>query len=163
MFSQKDSSELLSFGTPNSSDGYSGALKKLEFNDSIDTSKVENMSNMFTNSSIKNLDLSGFNTPNLTIMEGMFSWSKAEVIDMSNFDTSNVTNMSWMFSGASKLKTIYAGEKFSINDSANISGMFSICDSLVGGAGTVFDSDKTDKTYARIDEGTSTPGYFTRK
>lgn len=41
--------------------------------------------------------------------------------------------------------------------------MFSNTTNLVGGAGTVYDSTKTDKTYARIDGGTSSPGYFTLK
>ena len=41
--------------------------------------------------------------------------------------------------------------------------MFTGCTSLVGGQGTVYDSTKVDKTYARIDGGTSSPGYFTLK
>ena len=42
--------------------------------------------------------------------------------------------------------------------------MFLDCELLVGGAGTKFDSNnKTDKTYARIDGGTSAPGYLTKK
>lgn len=44
-----------------------------------------------------------------------------------------------------------------------MSEMFYECNSLVGGAGTVYDGTKIDKTYARIDGGTSSPGYFTRK
>lgn len=41
--------------------------------------------------------------------------------------------------------------------------MFKNCESLVGGAGTKCDSGHTDKAYARIDGGTSAPGYFTLK
>ena len=41
--------------------------------------------------------------------------------------------------------------------------MFNNCTSLVGGQGTKYDSTKVDKTYARIDGGTSNPGYFTSK
>ena len=41
--------------------------------------------------------------------------------------------------------------------------MFNFATNLVGGAGTVYDSSKTDKTYAHIDGGTSNPGYFTLK
>ena len=40
--------------------------------------------------------------------------------------------------------------------------MFYNCTSLVGGAGTTYNSSYTDKTYARIDS-SSTPGYFTSK
>ncbi|MCI7559653.1 MAG: hypothetical protein MSS76_06005 [Clostridium sp.] len=32
---------------------------------------------------------------------------------------------------------------------------------LVGGLGTTYNSSYVDKTYARIDGGTSNPGYFT--
>ena len=38
--------------------------------------------------------------------------------------------------------------------------MFSLCNSLVGGNGTLFDGDHVDKEYARIDK-EGTPGYFT--
>ena len=45
--------------------------------------------------------------------------------------------------------------------------MFNSCNAkitnLVGGAGTTYNSSKIDKTYARIDGGTSNPGYFTLK
>ena len=41
--------------------------------------------------------------------------------------------------------------------------MFKNCTSLVGGQGTVYNSSKINKTYARIDGGTSSPGYFTGK
>ena len=39
--------------------------------------------------------------------------------------------------------------------------MFSGCTKLIGGAGTKYNSSYVDKTYARIDGGTSNPGYFT--
>ena len=39
--------------------------------------------------------------------------------------------------------------------------MFRGCEKLVGGKGTAFDEAFTDKTYARPDGGTSSPGYFT--
>jgi hypothetical protein len=41
--------------------------------------------------------------------------------------------------------------------------MFSNCTSLVGGKGTAYEKWRTDYTYARIDGGTSKPGYFTDK
>ena len=39
--------------------------------------------------------------------------------------------------------------------------MFLACTNLMGGAGTVYNSSNVDKTYARIDKGTSEPGYLT--
>ena len=41
--------------------------------------------------------------------------------------------------------------------------MFIDSSNLVGGAGTTYNSSFVDKTYARIDGGTSSPGYFTLK
>ena len=41
--------------------------------------------------------------------------------------------------------------------------MFKNCTSLVGGAGTTYDGNYIDSTYARIDKGSSDPGYLTYK
>ena len=38
--------------------------------------------------------------------------------------------------------------------------MFNGCENLKGGAGTVFDKGKIDKSYARVDGGTAAPGCF---
>ena len=43
------------------------------------------------------------------------------------------------------------------------SNMFYNTTNLVGGAGTTYNSSYVDKTYAKIDGGTSSPGYFTAK
>ena len=55
-------------------------------------------------SSLTNIDLSNFNTNNVTDMSWMFSeCSSLTNIDLSNFNTNNVTDMSGMFSGCNKL------------------------------------------------------------
>ena len=41
--------------------------------------------------------------------------------------------------------------------------LFAGCTNLVGGKGTTYNSSHIDKAYARIDGGTSAPGYFTEK
>lgn len=97
----------------------------------------------------------------ITSMLYMFSDSKATTLDVSNFDTSNVTNMSNMFNGSTNLKTIYVSNKFNTDNVTSSTNMFNGCVSLVGGSGTKYNSSKIDKTYARIDGGTSNPGYFT--
>ena len=129
----------------------------------FDTSKVRDMSVMFYNSQATTLDVSNFNTSNVTEMSAMFYNSQATTLDLSNFDTSKVTDMSSMFKNATNLKTIYGSSKFVTTAVTRSSSMFSGCTNLVGGAGTKYDSTKTDKTYARIDGGTSNPGYFTAK
>ena len=71
--------------------------------------------------------------------------------------------MRYMFSDSNKLKTIYSSNKFNTDAVTSNGSMFSGCTSLVGGAGTRYDANHVDKTYARIDGGTSNPGYFTSK
>ncbi len=128
----------------------------------FDTSKVTDMSNMFSGSQATTLDVSGFDTSKVTNMSGMFSSSQATTLDVSNFDTSKVTNMSYMFYNT-KAKTIYSSDKFVTNSVTTSNNMFAGATNLVGGNGTAYNSSYVDKTYARIDGGTSSPGYFTLK
>ena len=127
----------------------------------FDTSNVTSMGSMFHISQATILDVSGFNTSKVTNMYNMFASSKAVTLDLSSFDTSNVTNMGYMFNNANNLKTIYVSSKFNIDTVTSSTNMFYGCTSLVGGAGTKYNSSYVDKTYARIDGGTSNPGYFT--
>ena len=130
---------------------------------SFDTSNVIDMSSMFYNSQATTIDLSSFNTSKVTDMKWMFLNSQATTIDLSSFDTSKVTNMRYMFQNSKDLKTIYVSNKFNTDTVIDSTNMFTSCTSLVGGNGTTYDSTKIDKTYARIDGGTSSPGYFTLK
>ena len=121
------------------------------------------MSSMFFSSQATTLDLSNFDTSNVSNMSSMFSSSQATTLDVSNFDTSKVTDMSKMFYNSTKLKTIYASNKFNTDAVTSSIEMFTHSTNLVGGSGTTYNSSYTDKTYARIDGGTSNPGYFTSK
>ena len=127
----------------------------------FDTSKVTGMSYMFYNSQVITLDMSSFDTSKVTDMSRMFQNIQVTTLDLSSFDTSKVTSMNQMFYNSTKIKTIYVSDKFNINAVTSSTNMFYKCTSLVGGSGTVYDSSKIDKTYARIDGGTSNPGYFT--
>ena len=53
-----------------------------------------------------------------------------EYLDLSNFDTSNVTNMISMFVECNKLKEIKGLNKFNTKNVIDISGMFAGCSSL---------------------------------
>ena len=130
---------------------------------SFNTSNVTNMYQMFSKSHVNNLDLSNFNTSKVTDMNRMFWSTYATTIDVSSFDTSKVTDMNSMFYGGDNLETIYASSKFVTTAVSDSEVMFEGSTSLVGGAGTKYNSSYTDKTYARIDGGTSNPGYFTEK
>ena len=132
---------------------------------SFNTENVTHMNGMFQNcSSLTSLDLSSFNTENVTYMYRMFRYcSSLTSLDLSSFNTANVTHMNGMFDSCSGLKTIYASSLFTTGAVSSSEAMFNGCYYLVGGAGTKYDAYYIDKTYARIDGGTSNRGYFTAK
>ena len=127
----------------------------------FNTSKVTNMGGMFFFSQATTLNVSNFDTLNVTSMNSMFYHTQVTTLDLSSFDTSNVTGMNSMFASSYKLTTIYASNKFNTDNVTDSRGIFADTVKLVGGSGTKFNSSYTDKTYARIDGGTSNPGYFT--
>ena len=129
----------------------------------FNTSKVTDMRWMFQESIATNINLSGFDTSNVINMSKMFYESQATTLDLSSFDTSNVTDMGGMFGWNENLKTIYISIKFNVDKVTSSNNMFYRNTNLVGGAGTTYDANHTDKEYARIDGGTSNPGYFTAK
>ena len=131
----------------------------------FNTTKVTNMFAMFQNcSGLTSLDLSRFNTANVKEMGAMFSGcSGLTSLDVSTFNTANVTSMMDMFYGCSGLTTIYVGNDWTTENVTTSIRMFSGCTNLVGGAGTAYDANHTDYTYAHIDGGTANPGYFTGK
>ena len=162
--SQATTLDLSSFNTSNVT-LMSGMFQKsqtLVLNlENFDTSNVSNMSFMFYDSQATTLDLSNFNTSKVTNMSGMFSRSQVTTLDLSSFNTSSVTNMNGMFNDSTLLTTIYASDKFNTYNVMYSTDMFTGCTNLVGGTGTKYNSSYVDKTYARIDGGTSNPGYFT--
>ena len=115
-------------------------------------------------STLTSLNISSFKTDSVTNMSYMFSdCSSLTSLDISSFNTGNVTNMSYMFQRCSILTTIYAGDGWSTENVQSKYGknMFNNSTKLVGGKGTAFDASHIDYTYARIDCGAETPGYFT--
>ena len=112
---------------------------------------------MFYNCTFTALDLSNFNTSNVTRMTYMFSGcSSLTTLDLSNFDTSKVTDMNYMFRFCSGLITIYASNLWSLNSLRDSKGMFNGCEKLVGDI--PFDPNYTDATYAK-----TSGGYLTYK
>ena len=110
----------------------------------IDTSEIKDMSYLFCDSrynaqgnkffsvfnvhnNIKKLNLSTWNTSNVTDMSGMFSDCKTLVeLDLSSFDTSNVDNMEWMFSECKSLEQLDIS-RFDTSEVKDMGGMFSEC------------------------------------
>ena len=84
-------------------------------------------------------------------------------LDLTSFNIINVRDMSFMFSGCSGLNTIYVDENWNTESLTSSKYMFEKCTKLVGGAGTIYDSNHVDVAYAHVDGGPSNPGYFTDK
>lgn len=103
----------------------------LDFINKLDTSKVTDMNNMFSNcNKLQTIDLSNFNTSNVTDMSYMFySCPYLTPLDVSSFDTSNVTTMYNMFENCNSLTTLDVSN-FNTDKLNNAYGMFSYCRQL---------------------------------
>jgi len=128
----------------------------------LNTSEVISMYSMFGNCALlQTLDVTSFDTQKVTDMSGMFyNCSNLSTLNLASFNTSKVTDMKTMFKDCKKLTTIYVSKLWSTNAVENFSEMFSGCTLLKGGNNTVYDANKTDKEYARIDVA-GTHGYLT--
>lgn len=61
---------------------------------------------------------------------GVFGYSDYEYIDISGWDTSNVTDMKYMFNRSEKLKSVNGLDKIDTSNVENMEGMFTNCKSL---------------------------------
>ena len=97
----------------------------------FDTHNITNMSFMFWN--CKNLNyliLENFNTKNVVDMSGMFSFCESlKKIDLSNFITQNVSDMSYMFNKCYNLTTLNLSN-FNTDSINSMKSMFSRCTNL---------------------------------
>jgi surface protein len=72
-------------------------------------------------------------------------------------------SMEQMFASCWQLQTIIVGSHWTTYYTENTQDMFKDCMNLVGSAGTTYDANHTDGTYAHADGGTKYPGYLTYK
>ena len=109
--------------------GISSKLNSIIGLNKLNTSNVTNMTRMFESCpKLTQIDLSNFNTSNLQHMEDMFhSCLLLESLDLSSFNTKNVTNMSGLFRDDTKLKTIYVGDNWIVDDNTDTQIMFQNC------------------------------------
>ena len=108
----------------------------------LDTSRVTNMTGMFSNLEYHNdengfvsLDLSHFDTSKVTNMSQMFAAEYSnpfQSLDLSHFNTSNVTDMSQMFQGQGKLNAINLSS-FNTKNVKTMKGMFQDVDNVNAG------------------------------
>ena len=129
------------------------ALESLNLTN-FNTENVTDMSWMFYGcSALESLNLTNFNTAKVTHMIHMFyGCSALKSLDLTNFNTAKVEYINDMFSGCSALTTIYVSDKFVTTKVINGSDMFTGCEKLKG-----YNDSKTDYTYANC----GPDGYFT--
>ena len=157
----------------------------------FNTANVTDMNRMFyLCNGLTNLNVCSFNTSKVKDMRFMFSdCNNLKKLDLSSFDTSSVTTIDSLFSSggatcllywwktalgsrhpaftwttqSSILETIYVSDSWSMANVTSSDNLFNGCTKLVGGMGTRFYTSNDGLSYARIDGGTSAPGYFTEK
>ena len=97
----------------------------------FNSENVTNMSYMFSDcNSLTNLNLSNFNTQNVTNMSDMFyNCNSLTNLNLSNFNTQNVINMSGMFYNCNSLTKLNLSN-FNTQNVTNMSNMFRYCNSL---------------------------------
>lgn len=92
--------------------------------------KVTSMSNMFSKCAANTLNLSNFDTSNVTKMGAMFSECKyVKKLDVSSFDTSKVTDFNDMFCECTELNTLNVS-KFNTENAETMWQMFFDCEKL---------------------------------
>ena len=140
IYAPQNSSYLFNQGT-----GSWSALKALAILDlsNFDTSNVSSMSNMFYYCiALTSLDFSNFDTSNVTDMSNMFKdCSALTSLDVSNFDTSNVIHMDYMFGGCSNLSDLNISN-FNTSNATSMSKMFSFSSVLTSLDLSRFDTSK---------------------
>ena len=125
--SLKDGSVMLWYTDTDSNELYEAHIGSSNGTAKLNTSAAYLFANL---TGAESIDLSNFNTSNVTNMRDMFyNCSLLTTLDLSNFDTSNVTNMSNMFYGCSKLTTLNLSS-FNTSKVTNMSNMFGYCSSL---------------------------------
>ena len=113
----------------------------------FNTNNVTNMGSMFYNCSLlTSINLSNFNTNNVTNMGAMFyNCSLLTSINLSNFNTNNVTDMAYMFYNCLLLTSINLSN-FNTNNVTDMACMFYNCPSLTSINLSNFNCDKIKET-----------------
>ena len=105
---------------------------------------ITNMSYMFNLTHLTSLDLSNFDSSNVTSMRSMFEdCCNLTSLDLSNFNTSNVTTMEWMFSKCCNITSINL-PNINTSNVTNMGGMFSYCYILTKLDLSSFDTSKVE-------------------
>ncbi len=127
---------ICAFSDSSEKNDYFSNVTEINGMDILDTSKVISMKGMFLNAcSLKTVDISGFNTSNVSDMSFMFASTVSAnemsftELDVSNWDTSSVTTMDRMFQLCSSLEELNVSG-WNTSKVTTMSGMFQRCKSL---------------------------------
>ena len=125
----------------------------------FNTKNVTYMFSMFSGcQALTSIDVSKFNTQNVTDMSGMFEGCEALTsLDVSNFNTEKVSYMRNMFNGCTSLTTIFCNSDWEAGHEVNDKDMFYNCTQLKG-TNTAFKANKIGIKMANPNT-----GYFTSK
>lgn len=119
-------------------------LKTLDLSD-FDTSQVTSMIEVFFQGEVESLNISNLDTSNVTNMTRMFNGCQYLTdIDLSSFDTSNVTDMTGMFGGCYGLKSLDVS-RFDTSKVTNMNSMFASCYNLTSLDVSNFDTSKVER------------------
>lgn len=126
---------------------------------SFDTSNVTNMNSVFMECrNLTTLDVSSFNTSKVTTMRSMFSCcTSLTKLDVSNFDVSKVTNMETMFSTCVSLTTL----DICSFDFSNVTNYTKILFNMGKGNITIYVKDQTAKDWILNLSGDDRPSSWT--
>ena len=111
--------------------------------DTLDTTELTKMNSMFAGYGQQSIDVSNFNTSNVTTMERMFinCDSLVGIKGLNHFDTSKVTDMSAMFYFCCNLASLDVSN-FNTSNVINMGGMFNRCRLLTSLNLSNFDTSK---------------------
>ena len=111
----------------------------------LNVSQLTDLSCLFWKcSSLKSIDMEGFDTSNITRMRSMFGGcSSLTSLDLSSFNTSNVTDMNQMFMDCTSLTSVDLSN-FNTSNVTNMGGMFWECKSLTSLDLSSFNTSKVD-------------------
>lgn len=110
---------------------------------------------------LTDIDLSSFNTSQVTNMRGMFKNCHAlKDLNLTSFNTGNVTDVQMMFQNDYVLTTITVGEDWTMDKVEYSSHMFYYDYGLIGQDGTSYKLAINDNplSYAHVDGGRDNPG-----
>ena len=141
---------------------FSGTLRltNLKGVENWNVQNVYSISYWFHNCGLSEIKLPDLAKNDITSLRHMFSGANnITEIDLTKINMNKVTDLRETFAYCRKLKTIYVQNDYA--GTSNDSDTFIDCISLIGGAGTKYDSTFIDSTGARIDGGVNNPGYFT--